>query len=246
MNFLTYCELDTSTPPEIIFTLQFLMMKLHVSLDDIQLFSGRAGEEEARKVYPQIRAWTEESDSRTAVWHAGQLFRVARSFEKTRLRDFYAVAVHHAALTLWVYGMVVSNTNRQSGLQTPVAQTFASQTPSGQRSRQSQAQAHLTTATSSRKRLYLDGPDEKAGRAFAQLRLGVPGLQKIYQTTTNSSVRLDALPSSGTFCPLYNSKGVMSVAADILRSNFPRSREGLPPLVENLANLMDDLGKLST
>ena len=81
------------------------MMKLHVSLNDIQLFSGRAGEEEARRVYPQIRAWTEESESRTAVWHAGQLFRTARSFEKTRLRDFYAVAVHHAALTLWVYGL---------------------------------------------------------------------------------------------------------------------------------------------
>lgn len=222
------------------------MMKLHVSLDDIQLFSGRAGEEEARKVYPQVRAWTEESDSRTAVWHAGQLFRVARGFESTRLRDFYAVAVHHAALTLWVYGMVVSNTNRQSGLQTPVVgPASASHTPNGQRSRQQQAPIYPMAAASSRKKLYLDGSDEKAGRAFAQLKLGVPGLQQLPPAKDGSAARSDPAPSPSAFCPLYNSKGVMSVAAAILRGNFPRSKEGLPPLVENLANLMDDLGKLS-
>lgn len=222
------------------------MMKLHVSLDDIQLFAGRAGEEEARKVYPQIRAWTEESDSRTAVWHAGQLFRVARGFESTRLRDFYAVAVHHAALTLWVYGMVVSNTNRQSGLQTPVGQPAVAYTPNGQRARQPQAPPNLMAATSSRK-LYLDGSDEKAGRAFAQLRLGVPGLQKNSNAAKDgSTARPESAPSPGAFCPLYNSKGVMAVAAAVLRGNFPRSKEGLPPLVENLAIFMDDLGKLST
>lgn len=221
------------------------MMKLHVSLDDIQLFTGRAGEEEARKVYPLIRAWTEESESRTAVWHAGQLFRVARSFEKTRLRDFYAVAVHHAALTLWVYGMVVSNTSRQSGLQTPVGQSpFNHQTPSGQRSRQQQVPANIVAANSSRKKLYLDGHDEKAGRAFAQLRLGVPGLQRTTKKAPEAGSGTATLP--GLFCPLYDSKGVMSVAASVLRGNFPRSREGLPPLVENLASLMDELGKLST
>lgn len=89
----TYCEVQTEPSLEALFTLEYLMMLLHVSLEDIQLFSGKSGEEEARRVYPQIRTWTEEASSRTTVWHAGQVLRIARAFERTRLRDFYAVAV---------------------------------------------------------------------------------------------------------------------------------------------------------
>jgi hypothetical protein len=57
------------------------MMSLHVALDDIQLFAGRAGEDEARRIYPQIRTWTQDSESRKAVWHAGQVFHHAKKFE---------------------------------------------------------------------------------------------------------------------------------------------------------------------
>ncbi|KAK6443024.1 hypothetical protein LTR95_000738 [Oleoguttula sp. CCFEE 5521] len=235
-NFLTFSETDTGTPPELTFTLHFLMMTLHVSLGDIQLFSGRAGEDEARKIYPQIKAWTEESESRHAVWHAGQVFRSARTFEKTRLRDFYAVAVHHAALTLWVYGMVTSNASRNSGVHTPV----------GNRARHSQILPVATPTGFTRQKFCVDGPEDKHSKAFTQLGRGVPGLQSVPSTTK------DVLPSreastnvTGDFCALYNTKGVMLIAAAVLRGNFPQSKQGLPPLVDNLANLMDELGRLS-
>lgn len=86
--------------------LNSLQMHLHVSLDDLQLFSGKDGEDEARRVYPTLQQWCDGPDSRQAVWHAGQVLGLAKLFPPGHLRDFYAVAVHHAALALWTWGVV--------------------------------------------------------------------------------------------------------------------------------------------
>ena len=227
----TYCELQTEPASEALFTLEYLMMLLHVSLENIQLFSGKSGEDEARKVYPHVRAWTEETNSRTTIWHAGQVLRIARSFERTRLRDFYAIAVYHSTLTLWVYGMVKSNTARKSGLQTPVG------------GRQSYGFTNDNHGHTSSQQVFLDGEEDKTVRAFRQLGHGKPCLR----SSIDSSLRLDdhweELLSNA--CPLSDSRAVMSLGASILRYNYPRSQNGLPPLVENLANLMTDLSKLS-
>lgn len=94
--------------------LNLLMMNLHVSMDDLQLFAGKEGEEQARRVYPILQQWTESPDARRAVWHAGQILRQAKLFPNGHLKDFYAVAVHHAALALWAFGVVVKATKHQS------------------------------------------------------------------------------------------------------------------------------------
>lgn len=52
-----YCEINDKTPAEVLFTVEFLTMSLHVSLEDILVFSGKSGEEEARRVYPRICTW---------------------------------------------------------------------------------------------------------------------------------------------------------------------------------------------
>ncbi|KAK3117131.1 hypothetical protein LTR53_001788 [Teratosphaeriaceae sp. CCFEE 6253] len=213
-----HCEQQTSASPVVMLTLELLMMLLHVDIEDIQNFSGKLGEEEARTAFPKVSAWIQHGESRTAVYHAGQVFRVARCFEKTRLRDFHAVAVYHAALTLWVYGMVTSNAARKSGGQSP------NQTP-----RMSSGALHGTVGATSSQSVHLDTTDERPARAFQLLGQGTPGISN-----------LDA-----EFVPLSNSNALMSTAATILKSNFPQSRNGLPPLVANLANLMDELGGLS-
>lgn len=231
--FLTSCEADTTTPPEIPFVLEFLMMSLHVALDDIQLFAGRSGEEEARKAYPQVRTWSQDSESRKAVWHAGQVFHHAKAFDKTRLRDFYAVALYHSTLVLWVWGMVTSGTSRQSGIATPVGDVIT---------QQPMLQGAFTTSKSQAK-VALDGQETKMTKAFVQLGHGTPGLTKSVKPTNEMP---DARPSSTTevFCSLFDSRAVMSTAAGVLSSNFPHTKGSLPPLVENLANLLDELGKL--
>jgi hypothetical protein len=231
--FLTSCEADPTTPPEIPFVLEFLMMSLHVALDDIQLFAGREGEDEARRVFPQVRTWTRDSESRKAVWHAGQVFNHAKAFEKTRLRDFYAVATYHATLVLWVWGMVTSGSSRQSGIATPIGATMPQNPPT----------QIAFTAAKSQARVVLDGPETKGTKAFVQLGHGTPGLLNAIRPANEM---LDARPSSTSevFCSLFDSRGVMATAASVLKSNFPHTKGSLPPLVANLSNLLDELGKL--
>ena len=162
----TYCDMQNASL-EIILTHEYLMMSLHVSLEDVQMFSGKSGEEEARKVFPGIRAWTQDSQSRLAVWHAGQVFKIARSFEKTKLRDFYAVTLYHSTLTLWVYGMVTSNTARKSVGQSPAR-------PSTPRTSDLRDRSF-----SSPPMTLVDGENEKAAKAFTLLGQGTPGIQSV-------------------------------------------------------------------
>ncbi|PPJ57780.1 hypothetical protein CBER1_00253 [Cercospora berteroae] len=218
----TYCEAQENIAPEVLFTIEFLIMSLHVSVEIILLFAGKSGEEEARKVYPRVKVWTQDSEARTAVWHAGQVLRVARTFEQTRLRDFYAVALYQATLTLWVYDMIISNTARRGGDKTPTPGQSGSNATQGSR-------------------VILDDDNDKAAKSFKLIGTGVAGL-----TSTNyGQVDLDRWNRRPNFCPLSNSKGVMLISREILRSNFPDSRNGLPPLVENLVNLINELGNLS-
>ncbi|KAK7432706.1 hypothetical protein QQZ08_000565 [Neonectria magnoliae] len=96
--------------------LNLLMMNLHVSLDDLQLFAGKEGEDQARRIYPVLQQWAESPDSRSAIWYAGQILRYAKKFPEGHLKAFYAVAVHHAALALWTYGVVTRANRREPRL----------------------------------------------------------------------------------------------------------------------------------
>ncbi|XWW97136.1 hypothetical protein V2A60_005117 [Cordyceps javanica] len=101
---------DMSVQEQVV--LHLLQMNLHVSLDDLQLFSGKEGEDQARRIYPVLQQWAASTAARTAVFGAGQILRCAKMFPPDHLNGFYAVAVHHAALALWTYG-VVNKANRQ-------------------------------------------------------------------------------------------------------------------------------------
>ena len=80
-------------------------MNLHGSFEELQLFAGKEGAEEAHRVYPLLRLWFDSQRSRQAIFHAGQVLRAADSRPSNRLRDFYAVALYHSSLCFWVYGM---------------------------------------------------------------------------------------------------------------------------------------------
>ncbi|KAK2005127.1 hypothetical protein LX36DRAFT_676499 [Colletotrichum falcatum] len=86
--------------------MHLLMMNLHLSLNDLQLFSGKEGEDQARRVFGDLREWSQSAEARQSLWHAGQIMRQAKMFPQGHLKDFYAVAVHHAALACWTYGVV--------------------------------------------------------------------------------------------------------------------------------------------
>ncbi|CRK17525.1 hypothetical protein BN1708_012083 [Verticillium longisporum] len=92
--------------------LHLLLMNLHLSLNHLQLFSGKEGEEQARRVLANLREWADSVHGRQAVWQAGQVLRQAKLFPLGHLKDFYAVAIHHAALALWTYGVVTKTAGR--------------------------------------------------------------------------------------------------------------------------------------
>jgi hypothetical protein len=85
------------------------LLNLHVSFEDLQFFAGKDGEEEARRVYPLLKQWTQSPGSRQAVWHAGQVFRAAKQYQPQTLRDASAIALYHASLALWAYAVVSSS-----------------------------------------------------------------------------------------------------------------------------------------
>ena len=87
--------------------LELCLMHLHVSLEDIQVFGGKEGQTEARKTVPQLQAWAQSRDAREALYHAGQALKAASQLEPGTLRGFAAVAVYHASLVLWAYGVLV-------------------------------------------------------------------------------------------------------------------------------------------
>ncbi|KAK1826719.1 putative c6 transcription factor protein [Podospora conica] len=101
--------------PELAMMGELLKMILHVSLDDLHTFSGKSGEDEARRVALALEDdWIQKQDARYAAWHAGQVLRFARDMPPASLRAFNATAVYFASITLWVYG-VLADTNQRPG-----------------------------------------------------------------------------------------------------------------------------------
>jgi hypothetical protein len=181
------------------------MMNLHVSFEELQLFAGKEGNEEAQRVYPLLRQWFESKRSRQAIFYAGQVLRAANTFPSNHLRDFYAVALYHCALCFWVWGMCSLGSSRNKGLSGP------SQQPN----------------TGIEEFIWLDGDDTAETRRFISISRGIPvirGLSKNGEPT--GGYRLD------------NPKVIMEIIISVMSKNYLV----LPPLVENLGQLMRDLG----
>lgn len=94
--------------PEAILTCERLLVNLHVSLEDVQMLAGKAGEKEARRTFSTLKHWARSSDSRQAVWHAGQVLRAAREYPAQTLREAAAVAVYHSGLVFWAYAILTN------------------------------------------------------------------------------------------------------------------------------------------
>lgn len=93
--------------PTVVLFGEFFLMVSHVSPENIQRFAGKSGAEDSGKAFQTFQNWFHTSDSRMAIWHAGQVLRVSKCLLPTQLKDFYAVAVYYASLTLWIYGIML-------------------------------------------------------------------------------------------------------------------------------------------
>ncbi|KAJ5320635.1 hypothetical protein N7508_000918 [Penicillium antarcticum] len=116
-HFKMVCsELRGECRPEIMLVCEVVSMLLHMSLEELQLFAGKEDKQEARRVYHSALEWIASSDSRRAVWHAGQVIRAARSMPPGSLTRFLAIGVYYAGLAFWSYSVVSkANTARLTG-----------------------------------------------------------------------------------------------------------------------------------
>lgn len=228
----------------------FLMI-LHVSPSDLQRFAGKFGEDEARRAASSLEeSWVNTPESRYATWHAGQVLLNARRLPPASLRGFNAIAVYLASLTLWAYGLLVYTPAAPGELQEHMlpqqqqADGLVHLQPGAYGQQQQQQQmgterraspgsgvggggaGGIGVGTTTARCVYLDGEETRDTKAFLQMGRGVPAL-----STSGGAVEM-----------LSNPAGVLSIARDVFRENFPVRSEPLPPLVESLGNLLRDLG----
>ena len=117
---------DLSKPNNItsLLFLEIVTMHVHMSLDDVQLFTGLEGVEEARRIYPDLVAWSQTPSSRQAIWHAGQVLRIAKNGPKSTLIAISAVAVYQSALAFWTYGLMLRDAVHKSNSQSQYQSTY--------------------------------------------------------------------------------------------------------------------------
>jgi hypothetical protein len=206
---LTVSGLEGGMPQEAMILRELFMMNLHVNFEELQLFAGKEGNEEAQRAYPLLRSWFDSRRSRQAVFHAGQVLRASNSFPSSHLRDFYAVALYHCALCFWVWGMCSMGSSRSRRLL-------------GSHSIHAEIEEPI----------WLDGDENSdSTRRFVAIARGIPMIRGM--------PRNDELNPG---CRLDNPKAVMETIISIMAKNCSNCNTVLPPLVENLGQLMRDLG----
>lgn len=194
--------------------LNLLFVNLHVSLEDLQLFSGKEGDEQAKRIYPSLQRWAQDSESRRALWHAGQILRWAKEFPPGHLKDFYAVAVHHAALAIWTWGVLTRAIRRTAGLQPGY--------------------------NHSEPLIYLDGPDMSETAQFTSYGTGRPAIRGPVKKGQGSG-RDSAGGGSGVVESLVEEpKPTMAIVEEVFRANYLNGP--VAPIVENLCHLIKQLG----
>lgn len=209
--------------PEADLMSEMLMMSLHVCTDDIQRFAGRFGEDEVRLALPLLQEWLGRDEHRNATWHAGQVLRAARRTPRTQLRGFLAIAVYYACLTLWVSSLISARRPSTSRQHTPHASDRTSVSMDHQTT---SFQSSIPASMPPQDQVLIDGDENLAIRTYLATGHGNP-----------------CLSFSNQIRDLHDPMIFPKITRNIFRENFPDESEPLPPLLENLASLMDDLSK---
>jgi hypothetical protein len=205
---------------ELLVVAELLLLILHVSPEELQRFAGKNGEAAASQAFARLEEWSGSEQARKSVWHAGQVLRWAALMPPAELRDFYAIAVYFASLTIWAFGHLTSS---KATINSPQNRNNCS-------SQDSEVNDSGTFAVINRE-------ENPATRSFIAGRQITPVL-----TTAISNKSFTAAGSnSDTLVRLNNTNAVLQMARDLYRGNFHFGDEPLPPLVENMGNLIRDL-----
>ncbi|KAJ5890387.1 uncharacterized protein N7473_006615 [Penicillium subrubescens] len=208
-------EDSPNAPPVTILLNDFVMMCLHIDIDAIQRFVGKMGELDARRAYPGLRDWSRTKEARSAVWHAGQVLRAARNVVAHEFRGFDSLAIYHATLVLWVYGLIQCGETKRLQVATPMSE--ADPTPP----------------------VLLDGPEDPVTKSFLGHGVGRPGLMMVQSRGGNEGDVKVFCELSKPRAVMAVARQVFEGNCPL-----PLPEDIPPPMIQNLCALIDDLGNL--
>ncbi|CAO2653589.1 Nn.00g030000.m01.CDS01 [Neocucurbitaria sp. VM-36] len=200
---------------------EHLFLNLYVSFEELSLFAGKEGHQEARRILPSLKQWAESRDSRQALWHAGQVIREAANFAPGTLQAFHAVSLYHAGLTLWAYGLLSQRLHRKK---TPALHSNGRDLD------------HRGLVADGQDVVLLDGVESSETQKFIALNRAIPVITKRHMLPP---VNQDAVE----VVSLNDPKGVMETVISVLQLNHRVN--AAPLLVENLTHLMHDLSRVA-
>ncbi|GFF97527.1 zinc finger protein zas1 [Aspergillus udagawae] len=130
--------------------LHFIVMHTYTSLEEVETL---ATSDDASRAWdqPALSDWFKSEHSRHAIWHAGQVVRGIKALPLQALRDFMAIALYHASLTLWAYGVVFCHSMDNHGQQ--------------------------LAGPALQHKIWLDGLESEDIQRFITLQRGIPVLQ---------------------------------------------------------------------
>ncbi|KAL3451605.1 hypothetical protein BJX65DRAFT_293519 [Aspergillus insuetus] len=200
--------------PQISLIYEVISMFLFMSLEELQLFAGKEDKKEARRVYHSALQWINSVDSRRAIWHAGQVIRAAKSMAPGSLTGFLAVGVYYASLAFWSYSVVSKARDSKMAAATTASPNSDSHSVSANNNSSLRDRYPM---------VFLDGEESTDVHKFISLGRGCPALQGVHGPAV-----------------VADPGRVMDVAQGLLRADAPH--DALPPLVQGLCQLMNDLG----
>ena len=105
-------ELEAATP-EVRILQEVLSMHLYVSIEELHDYAGRETVIDAQDAKAYVENWFSTSESRQAIWHAGQVLKASKDLKPATLDHVYVLAVWQAAVVLWLYGGLSGPWNSQ-------------------------------------------------------------------------------------------------------------------------------------
>ncbi|KAL2128904.1 hypothetical protein VTI74DRAFT_8482 [Chaetomium olivicolor] len=133
---------------EVRMRLELVQLHLHCPFEDVQLFAGIEGPEQARSIYPAVLEWVKTDAARKAICHAGQILRFAKSMGRGLLQGPLAIVMYQASLVLWVYALLCAKSTTSPGAS--------------------------SSREDGRDAVWLDGEDELVLRRFTHIGVGRP------------------------------------------------------------------------
>ncbi len=86
--------------------LELILLHLHTPFEEVQIFAGIEGPDQARGAYPSVLDWAGTEAARKAICHAGQVLRFSGGAGRGELQGNGAVVMYQASLVLWVYALI--------------------------------------------------------------------------------------------------------------------------------------------